>query len=742
MLLKQEDLIRISRERVKYENHFKAVMSHIEGIRNSLSYKFGYSLTSPLRFIYDKISNKPFNKSGVGKSLVSELSGSEAPRIISEANVQEGASLLEQNVWSGNREINYNLDNVDPNKMPNHHPMIIDDSKLGSVLFISPNLPDYDESSGGKRATRMLELLSNQFNVFAFTLGDKPRKYVDKLRDLGVNVLETSRFDKAVQLLPNIHTIIYAWYYTYFDANEFRSYYPNAKIIIDTVDVHWVREFRSVGLMKGLTTEIAEENKKRERQAYEKAAIIWTVTEEDKQEVLKEVPTADIRVVSNIHDEEEAEYRRSSENNILFLGGYRHYPNISAAKILAETIIPEVRKSVVDAKLILAGSHAPPEVESLGVLDGVEYRGFIEEADISDLYRNTLAIAAPLMAGAGIKGKICEAIVHRVPVVTNDIGNEGINLINEEDGFVTEDLSKMTTYIVDAMKGNYDLDRITSKALDKLLKIVGPDVAEDHMNGSIYPEVSICVVTWNRLELLKKCVESVLKLTKYPRYKLLVHSNGCEDGTREYLSQMAELDARVIPILSDTNYVFVIPNNRMMDMFPENDCILLNNDTVVTENWLMALHQTAYSGPDIGMSGSKLLYPDGVLQEFGSELYADGTGRNIGKWEDANNPEYCVPREVGYVSGCSLYIKRATMDKIGYFDEDFHPCYCEDSDMCYTAKEHGLKTIVTPNSVVYHFEGGTSGTDTDSGFKSYQKVNMIKFLDKHRGKSNGIVWDE
>ena len=85
-------------------------------------------------------------------------------------------------------------------------------------------------------------------------------------------------------------------------------------------------------------------------------------------------------------------------------------------------------------------------------------------------------------------------------------------------------------------------------------------------------------------------------------------------------------------------------------------------------------------------------------------------------------------KRVGYVSGCSMYIKRDTMDRIGYFDDVFHPCYCEDSDYAYTAWEHGIQTVVTPDSVIYHDEGGTSGRDEESGFKAYQKINFDKFL--------------
>ena len=96
-------------------------------------------------------------------------------------------------------------------------------------------------------------------------------------------------------------------------------------------------------------------------------------------------------------------------------------------------------------------------------------------------------------------------------------------------------------------------------------------------------------MTWNRLGLLKDCLESILSNTEYADYKVLVHSNGCTDGTQNFLQQLSKKDKRIVPILSKSNDVFVRPNNQMMMMFPNNDVVLLNNDTTVTKGWLSAL---------------------------------------------------------------------------------------------------------------------------------------------------------
>ena len=613
------------------------------------------------------------------------------------------------------------------------------EKKWGTILYIFPDLPDFDTSSGGKRALRILELLSETFAVHLFTLGTKPAKYESVLSDKGIKVLKATDHKKVKRSLPDVDVLIFSVYRTFHESKKLTEFYPEAKVIIDTVDIHWVREERSLGIWEGLTAERVRLNKEREIQAYKTVDVIWTVTEPDKQAVLREIPDANIKVVSNVHAPDITAYHDNGTNNLLFIGGYNHYPNLSAVKKLALEIFPQVKAKINDACLIIAGSNAPEEVRVLGEQPGVLFKGYIEENAIEDLYKASFLSVNPLLAGAGVKGKICEAIAYRTPVVTNGIGNEGIDLIHEEEGLVS-DIESMPQLIIQALNRKYDFAEMTGKAQDKLANLVGPAVVKKAMLCSIFPEVTICIVTWNRLELLKKCLDSIKKYTVYPNYQIVVYSNACTDGTREYLKAIAQNDEKIIPILADENEVFVRPNNKMMQLFPENDVVLLNNDVEVTKNWLLALYQAAYASRKYGIAGAKLLYPNGVLQEFGSEIYADGSGLNRGKGDNPNLKRYSTLMETGYVSGCAMYIKRNTIRKIGLLDDRYHPCYYEDSDYCYSAKEHGLLTVVSPESIVYHKEGGTAGTDTQSGFKKNQLINRKKFVEKHYGKKNGIKW--
>ncbi len=748
-------------EILKFKTDYAVMENYIAALKQSKSYQLGRFLTAPFRYIYDLVFQSHFVKnkfwlffSGLFILLrypfrfLQHANSANMVRIKNAIKNEPPKQILTnlKNFLSTGQSktiISENHNEIETSSSPVYmskwdefirNKSLANTNARSKILFISPELPQYDKSSGGKRATRMLSLLAEEMDVYVYTTAVKPEKYVNKLEENGVHVVINSDLDTLRKKINHFDSIIFAWYYTYLESHRLIELYPNAKIIVDSVDVHWVREERSIGNWEGFTSEMAAKNKEGEVYTYKQADIVWAVTENDKAAINNEIPNKDIRVISNVHTPIITEYVDPKNNNILFFGGFGHYPNVSAVKLLATQILPMIQKEISDCKLIIAGSNATQEIKDLGKLKGVEFRGFIEEEDVTALYAETFLSVSPLLAGAGIKGKICEAIAHRIPVVTNAIGNEGINLENEISGFIKEDLEELARLISKVMRREFDLATITKRAQDKMDLLVGPALVKERMIASIIPEITICIVTYNRMDLLKRCIESIEGNTKYPRYKIVVHSNGCTDGTVQYLEAAATINKKIIPVLSDKNEVFVIPNNKMMMMHDQNDIVLLNNDTFVTNNWLTELHNAAYSSSEIGIAGSKILYPNGKLQEFGSELYENGSGRNIGKWDDPNIDEYQKAKRVGYVSGCSMYIKRSTINRIGIFDLQFHPCYCEDSDYCYTAWENDIQTIVTPNSIVYHDEGATSGTDTSTGFKKYQKVNFEKFLVKHKTK--------
>jgi len=618
----------------------------------------------------------------------------------------------------------------------------IENDKSSSILYVTGEVPQYDRSSGAQRAEKILSILADVSNVLVLYNKAPDAKYLSYYQTKGIKCVSISELRQIQKdIAYNLSSIIYNKYYTYHDFKEVVGLFPYAKTVIDAEDVAWLRESRSINYTD-LSQNDVERNKRNEIAAYNAADHIWCVTSNDKKELETLIYSADISIVSNIHDLESSVYSVKNSKGILFFANYSHEPNVSALKVILSDIFPLIRKELSSAILYIAGSSMELVDDLIPVDSQIEKLSYVESDKISDLYDSVELVIAPLLFGSGIKGKITEAIKYRVPVITNAIGNEGIDLVNEVSGFITEDFSAMAEYAIDIFNGKFDIESITKEAIKQLQPIVGVNENTVSILNCLFPKISICIVTYNRVDLLRACVESIYARTSYANYDILIYSNGCSDGTVEYLKSLESSNNNVKVVYSDKNEVFVIPNNKLMQMANSNDVVLLNNDVLVKRDWLTHLCHAARFYNEAGVIGSRVLYPDGRLQEYGSEIYVDGTGHNIGKEDDIAEAMYNKVKTVPYVSGCCMYIKRSTISEIGMFDEDYSPCYYEDSDYCYRAWQSGMTTIVTPLSELIHHEGASAGTDetNDSGFKKYQLINKEKFLLKHKDHIAEVNW--
>jgi GT2 family glycosyltransferase/glycosyltransferase involved in cell wall biosynthesis len=236
-------------------------------------------------------------------------------------------------------------------------------------------------------------------------------------------------------------------------------------------------------------------------------------------------------------------------------------------------------------------------------------------------------------------------------------------------------------------------------------------------------EVSVIIPVYNHIDLTQACLASLQRHSDGVNLEVIVVDDCSTDATSQIINKIPG----AVYLRNQSNQGFIASCNRGAKATRGNYLLFLNNDTTVTQGWLASLLETFRLEPTAGLVGSKLVYPDGRLQEAGGIIWRDGSGWNRGKFQDPQKPEYNYLREVDYCSAASILIPKALFDDLGGFDEKYAPAYYEDADLAFKVAQRGRKVLYQPLSVVIHHEGMTGGTDLSAGTKRFQDINRATF---------------
>ncbi len=248
------------------------------------------------------------------------------------------------------------------------------------------------------------------------------------------------------------------------------------------------------------------------------------------------------------------------------------------------------------------------------------------------------------------------------------------------------------------------------------------------------PVVSVIIPIYGKIEYTLSCLASIAANPPQAAFEVIVVDDCSLDDSFDVLSKVKGIRL----LRNEQNQGFIRSCNLGAKVAKGEYLYFLNNDTQVTLGWLNELLRTFSEFPGTGLAGSKLIYPDGRLQEAGGIIWQDGSAWNFGRFQDPLLPVYNYAREVDYCSGASIMVPKSLFTELGGFDEHYLPAYCEDSDLALKIRDKGYRVIYQPLSTVIHYEGITSGTDTTHGTKAYQIENSKKLFERwqHRLKAH------
>lgn len=241
------------------------------------------------------------------------------------------------------------------------------------------------------------------------------------------------------------------------------------------------------------------------------------------------------------------------------------------------------------------------------------------------------------------------------------------------------------------------------------------------------PRVTIVIPLYSGGDLTRACLESIRDNTSKVSYEVILIDDTADESTKALLAKVR--GARIL--VNETNLGYVRSVNRGASEARGRWLVLCNNDIEVREGWLEAMLRCAES-PDVAVVTPKYLYPNMSLSEAGGIIWRDGTGGNYGRGENPGDCHYEFRREVDYGSAAALMVRSDFWREVGGFDQRFAPMYYEDTDLCFQAREHRLRVVYEPRANVIHVEGGTAGTDVNTGHKRHQELNRTKFVEKWR----------
>ncbi|HRN82734.1 glycosyltransferase [Nitrosomonas europaea] len=238
------------------------------------------------------------------------------------------------------------------------------------------------------------------------------------------------------------------------------------------------------------------------------------------------------------------------------------------------------------------------------------------------------------------------------------------------------------------------------------------------------PLVSIVIPVYNNWTFTEACLWSVKNNSGTEvAYEVIIADDCSTDETKSRLAEISGLKV----LANEKNLGFLRNCNNAVKHTRGRYIVLLNNDTEVSQNWLVLMLNVFSNFDRVGVVAAKLIYPDSRVQEAGGIMMSNGWAHPYGRFEEPEKYEFNYVKEVDCAIGACLMIEKALFEKIGGFDERYAPAHYEEFDFEFSVRTHGYKVMYQPAVQIIHYESISGGSE----FRNRQSIiNHEKFCEK------------
>lgn len=362
------------------------------------------------------------------------------------------------------------------------------------ILIVDAAVPQPDRDSGSLRLTNLVRLLIEQgaHVVFLAAHGHSVSNYPAALRAMGVETWFKPHVGRATAWMrehgARFDAIMLSRHHI---ASEFlplvRRHAPHAKMIFDTVDLHYLRESRGADLAQhAALKKSAERTRAKELHLIHSSDTTLVVSPLEKQLLANDAPGARVEILSNLHEAAGTGGSYAQRKDLVFVGGFHHPPNTDAVRWFGEQVFPLIRQQLPEVRFHCIGSDPPETIVALGKRPGIAIHGHVP--DLSPYMDEVRIAVAPLRFGAGVKGKVNLSMAHGQPVVATTCAVEGMYLRDEVDVLVADEAQAFAAAVVRLYQDEALWNRLAANGLENIRQHFSLDAARDVVKQVFFPD--------------------------------------------------------------------------------------------------------------------------------------------------------------------------------------------------------------------------------------------------------------